>query len=96
MIDCVLRKYGHKPKYRKVKYYGPSDYKPITGTVVTPEQSLAVPNGLQNTIYDAFSDAKAPCGTEPVLKRCKQLLSLKDRYRLLATLKKESSLKSDG
>ncbi len=33
MIDCVLRKYGHKPKYPKVKYYGPSDYKPITGTV---------------------------------------------------------------
>ena len=54
MIDCVLRKYGHKPKYRKVRYYGPSDYKPITGTVVTPEHSLVVPNGLQKTIYNAF------------------------------------------
>ena len=33
MIDHVLRKYGHKPKYRKVKYYGPSDYKPIKATL---------------------------------------------------------------
>lgn len=39
MIDCILRKYGHKPKYSKVKYYGFSDYKPITGTIVTPEYS---------------------------------------------------------
>ena len=47
MIDHVLRKYGHKPKYRKVKYYGPSDYKPITGTVVTP-------NGLQKPYMMRF------------------------------------------
>lgn len=82
MIDCVLRKYGHKPKYRKVKYYGPSDYKPITGTVVTPEQSLAVPNGLQNTIYDAFQKVKPLIDTEACSEEdAKQILSLKGQIQ---------------
>ena len=82
MIDCVLRKYGHKPKYRKVKYYGPSDYKPITGTVVTPKQSLAVPNGLQKTIYDAFQAVKPLVGTESCSEEnAKQILSLKGQIQ---------------
>ena len=82
MIDRVLRKYGHKPKYRKVKYYGPSDYKPITGTVVTPKQSLAVPNGLQKTIYDAFQMVKPLIGTETCSEEdAKQILSLKGQLQ---------------
>ena len=82
MIDCVLRKYGHKPKYRKVKYYGPSDCKPITGTVVTPKQSLAVPNGLQKTIYDAFQAAKPLVGTESCSEEnAKQILSFKGQIQ---------------
>ena len=82
MIDRVLRKYSHKPKYRKVKYYGPSDYKPITGTVVTPKQSLAVPNGLQKTIYDAFQMVKPLIGTETCSEEdAKQILSLKGQLQ---------------
>lgn len=82
MIDCVLRKYGHKPKYPKVKYYGPSDYKPITGTVVTPEQSLAVPNGLQNAIYNAFQTLKPLIGPETCSEEdAKQILSLKGQIQ---------------
>ena len=82
MIDRVLRKYGHKPKYPKVKYYGPSDYKPITGTVVTPEQSLAVPNGLQNTIYNAFQTLKPLIGPETCSEEdAKQILSLKGQIQ---------------
>ena len=82
MIDCVLRKYGHKPKYPKVKYYGPSDYKPITGTVVTPEQSLAVPNGLQNAIYNAFQTLKPLVGPETCSEEdAKQILSLKGQIQ---------------
>lgn len=57
-VDRILRKYGHKLKNSKVKYYGPSDYKLITGTVVTPCQTLAVPNRLQKEIYDAFLELK--------------------------------------
>ena len=82
MIDRVLRKYGHKPKYRKVKCYGPSDYKPITGTVVTPKHSLVVPNGLQKTIYDAFQAVKPLIGTETCSEEdAKQILSLKGQLQ---------------
>ena len=82
MIDRVLRKYGHKPKYPKVKYYGPSDYKPITGTVVTPEHSLAVPNGLQKTIYDAFQTVKPLIGVETCSEEdARQSLSLKGQIQ---------------
>lgn len=82
MIDRVLRKYGHKPKYPKVKYYGHSDYKPITGTVVTPEHSLAVPNGLQKTIYDAFQTVKPLIGVETCSEEdARQILSLKGQIQ---------------
>ena len=82
MIDRVLRKYGHKPKYPKVKYYGPSDYKPITGTVVTPEHSLAVPNGLQKTIYDAFQTVKPLIGVETCSEEdARQILSLRGQIQ---------------
>ena len=57
-IDIILRKYGHKPKYKKVRYYSKSDYKPITGTIVTPWLTLKVPNNLQKKIYDNFQNAK--------------------------------------
>ena len=82
MIDCVLRKYGHKPKYRKVRYYGPHDYKPITGTVVTPEHSLVVPNRLQKTIYNAFQTVKPLIGAEICSEDdVKQILSLKGQIQ---------------
>lgn len=81
-IDCMLRKYGHKPKYPKVKYYSPSDYKPITGTIVTPEQTLAVPNGLQKTIYDTFQEVKPSIGdTTCVAEGAKRVLSLKGQIQ---------------
>lgn len=81
-IDRILRKYGHKPKYRKVKYYGLSDHKPITGTVVTPKQSLAVPNGLQNVIYNTFQSLKPLIGTETCSEKdTKQILSLKGQIQ---------------
>ena len=82
MIDCVLRKYGHKPKYPKVKYYGPSDYKLITGTVVTPKQSLAVPNGLQETIYNAFQEVRTFINGEISLEEdIKRILSLRGQIQ---------------
>lgn len=89
MIDCVLRKYGHKPKYRKVKYYGPSDYKPITGTVVTPGHFLVVPNGLQKTIYNAFQAVKPLIGAETCSEEdAKQILSLKGQIQAARNIEK--------
>jgi len=81
-IDRILRKYGHKPKYSKVKYYTSSDYKPITGTVVTPNQTLAVPNGLQKKIYSAFQELK-PAIDKPVcsIDEAKQILTLKGQIQ---------------
>jgi len=58
-VDKVLRKYGHRPKYRKVKYYGKDDAKPITGTVITPTNRLDVPNKLQNKVYCGFKEIQA-------------------------------------
>lgn len=82
MIDRVLRKYGHKPKYPKVKYYGSFDYKPITGTVVTPKGSLAVPNKLQKTIYDAFQSVKSHVDSKTCSEEdAKQILSLKGQIQ---------------
>lgn len=81
-IDRVLRRYGHKPKYTKVKYYGSSDYKSITGTIITPKQTLAVPNGLQKTIYNAFQEVKPLIGTEVRSEEdAKQILSLKGQIQ---------------
>lgn len=57
-VDKVLRKYGHKPKYPKVKYYSKHDPKPITGTIVTPEHTLDVPISLQRKVYDNFQEIK--------------------------------------
>lgn len=57
-IDIILRRFGHKPKYRKLKYYSKEDAKPITGTIVTPEHRLDVPNILQKKVYDNFQLAK--------------------------------------
>ena len=57
-IDRLLRKYGHKPKYRKVKYYSPKDAKIYTGTIVTPDNALDIPNSLQKKVYDNFQKAK--------------------------------------
>ena len=57
-IDVTLRKYGHKPKYRKVKYYSKNEAKPITGTIVTSDHRLDVPNQLQKKVYDNFQEIK--------------------------------------
>ena len=81
-VDCILRKYGHKLKYRKVRYYSPSDYKTITGTVITPKRTLAVPNALQNRIYQGFQEVKKiPDGETYSEETIKRVLSLKGRIQ---------------
>lgn len=61
-VNLILRKHGHKPKYSKMKYYSANDYKPVTGTIITPEQKLVTPNKLQETIYQGFQDIKYVSG----------------------------------
>ena len=72
-----------------LKYYGFSDYKPITGTIVTPEQTLAVPNGLQKTIYTAFQEVKPLVGTEVHSDEdVKRILSLKEQIQSARNIEK--------
>lgn len=57
-VDILLRKYGHKPKYKKVKYYNKDTPAPITGTIVTVDNELKIPNNLQKKVYDSFQEIK--------------------------------------
>ena len=57
-VDCILRRYGHKPKYKKMKYFTKGKAVLITGVVVNKEHKLKVPNKLQKKIYDEFQDIK--------------------------------------
>lgn len=57
-VDRILRKYGHKVKRSKVHYYGARTNKMITGTVVTADNRLDIPNSLQKKIYDGFQEIK--------------------------------------
>ena len=57
-VDIVLRRYGHKPKYKKIKYYSKNVPKPITGTIVTKNNTLVTPNKLQEKVYKGFQDIK--------------------------------------
>lgn len=58
MINSVLRKYGHKLKIPKTKYYSKKDFKLITGVAVTPDNKLKTSNNLQNKIVHNFKEVK--------------------------------------
>lgn len=78
-VDCILRKYGHKPKYKKVKYYSKGKSVPITGTIVTGQHELKVPNRLQKRVYDDFQELKYLGGKELSDIEIRKLNSLKGR-----------------
>lgn len=80
-IDQKLRKYGHKPKYRKVKYYSHGQYVPITGTIVTGNHELKVPNRLQKRVYDDFQEIKSFEGRKVTSEEQKKINSLKGRIQ---------------
>lgn len=58
-VDRILRKYGHRPKYKKVRYYAKNEPKPVTGTIITPNHTFDVPNCLQRKIYENFQTIKS-------------------------------------
>ena len=80
-IDCILRKYGHKPKYKKVKYYTQGRYVPITGTVVTGRHELKVPSKLQKRVYDDFQEVKKYQGMSLSDAQQKKINSLRGRIQ---------------
>lgn len=80
-VDCILRKYGHKPKYKKVKYYSKGKSVPITGTIVTGQHELKVPNRLQKRVYDDFQELKNLMGKDISDCDIKKLNRLKGRIQ---------------
>ena len=76
-VDIILRRYGHRPKYKKVKYYAKDKPKPITGTIVTPEHTMDVPNQLQEKVYNNFQKVKTiaeQCDPTAIEKATQSLL----------------------
>lgn len=53
-INDILNRHGHRLKLEKVKYYTKKKTKLVTGVAILPDHRLAVPNALQEKIYDGF------------------------------------------
>lgn len=80
-IDILLRKYGHKPKYKKVKYYSKGKSTPITGTIVTSKHELKVPNNLQQKVYNGFQGVKDLKGRELTVIERQKIVALKGQIQ---------------
>ena len=80
-IDIVLRRYHHKPKYKKVKYYSKNEPKPITGTIVNKDNTLAVPNKLQEKVYIGFQDLKKLNANDNSEEAIKKISALQGRIQ---------------
>ena len=78
-VDIILRRYKHKPKYKKVHYYSKNECKPITGTILNPGHRLEIPNKLQENIYVGFQEIKDTdsAKVDPVIS--KKILTLQGR-----------------
>jgi hypothetical protein len=57
-VSYALRRYGHKPKKTKIKYYSKDAFKPVTGTVIDSANRLLIPNNLQEKVYKNFQAVK--------------------------------------
>jgi RNA-directed DNA polymerase len=57
-VDIELRRFGHKLKYKKVKYYSKGKHKLVTGVVVSKNHNLLIPNRLHENIYKGTKHVK--------------------------------------
>lgn len=80
-VDFTLRRYGHKPKYKKVKYYSHGKPVPITGTIITREHEMKVPNNLQQKIYNGFQEVKQLQGRDLTDEEQKKINRLKGQIQ---------------
>lgn len=79
-IDIILRRYGHKPKYSKVKYYSRKSNKLVTGVVVSKNNQLLVANNLRKKIYKGAM-GQLEIMEKGMLPSGKELVSLKGRIQ---------------
>ena len=89
-VDIILRKYGHCPKYKKVKYYPRNSAKPVTGTIITKEHRITAPNTLQKNIYEGFLALNTlPEGQTYTVEQTKELAALKGRVYAARNIDKQ-------
>lgn len=93
-IDVTLRKYNHLPKYKKIKYYKDNIAKPITGTIVSVDNDLKVPNQLQHKIIKDFTELQIMMKNDVIAsnEKEKQQLINKLRGRLQAAKNIDSKI----
>lgn len=72
-VDIILRKYGHKPKYKKTKKYTPNDYKSVTGTVISPNKKLKIPNKQRHEISLLFQQLKKNVSEDQNVKLARKI-----------------------
>lgn len=53
-VSQILHAYGHKVNRKKVMYYGPDQFKRVSGVVVTPNHRLVIQNKNRKNIIDDF------------------------------------------
>ncbi|HIU63715.1 MAG TPA: RNA-directed DNA polymerase [Candidatus Avacidaminococcus intestinavium] len=85
-IDKILRKHGHRPKYKKLKYYSKNESKPITGAILTPTHTIKVPNKLRYKIHNTFQKIKNNSNFSDEAKS--ELLTLKGRLQAAKSIEK--------
>ncbi|WP_294379286.1 reverse transcriptase family protein [uncultured Clostridium sp.] len=70
-IDIILRKYGHRLKSNKFKYFSKDEDKLITGVTLKPNNDLAVSNRLRYNIINDFKTIKYKKGLNSDLPKLK-------------------------
>lgn len=86
-VDILLRKYGHRPNYSKVKYYSRNTYKLITGVAISKDNRLLVANNLRKKIYDgAISQIELQKKNQPLSE--KEIQRLKGRLQAARNVEK--------
>lgn len=66
-VDIILRKYDHKPKYQKINYYSKKAFKLVTGTVITPLNTIVTPNNLRKKIIETFKKSTSETANNATL-----------------------------
>lgn len=70
-VDIVLRKYGHRLKERKFRYYSKRKHKLVTGVVISPQNKLVVANRQRYNIIKNLRDLKDEVDTTSVINQLK-------------------------
>ncbi len=54
----IINKYEHKSNLSKTISYGPTDYKKVTGYVISPQHKLVIPNKTRYKIKNTIRECK--------------------------------------